>query len=973
MKASVREAYDIIEERRIDDLDSDSMLLRHKKTGARIAVLKNDDNNKVFYIGFRTPPKDSTGVAHIVEHTVLCGSDKFPVKDPFVELVKGSLNTFLNAMTYPDKTVYPVASCNDKDLQNLMEVYMDAVFYPNIYKEEKIFMQEGWHYECEGMSEPITINGVVYNEMKGAFSSPDDVLDREIFNSLFPDTAYGVESGGDPEHIPDLTYEDYLAFHQKYYHPSNSYLYLYGDMDMDEKLEWLDKEYLDKFEAQNIDSEIMMQECFSAPVEMTCEYPVSEGESVDKNTYLSYNTIVGSSLDRELYVAFQILDYVLCSAPGAPLKKALVDSGIGNDIYSVYENGILQPYFSIVAKNAEESQKDAFVKIIEETLKQVVRDGIKETSLIAALNFYEFKYKEADFGSYPKGLMYGLQALDSWIYDENKPFIHIEANKTFHDLRIKVKEGYFEGLIEEYLLCNNHKSVVVAKPVKGLGQEKDEALKQKLAAYKESLSEAEVQEIITQTEELHQFQEEESAPEDLAKIPLLTREDLRKEAEPFINEELFVNDTKVLYHNVFTNGVAYVKCLFEVKHMTEEYLPYFALLKAILGYVDTEKYSYGELFDEINMYTGGISMNVNSYVNAKNLSEYRLFFEIRIKAFEDNICKGFELLKEILFSSKFDRKRIREIIAEAKSRVQASLMNAGHSIAALQALSAISTQAALQERMSGLTLYRLLEKLDSDFDNEYDNLVSVLNKCMDMVFRPEHLMLDYTGSQNGLQISMKCTETFLDAMVVKPCEEEKLKLTLKKENSGFMSASQVQYVCVAGNYQKAGLSYTGALSVLKVMMGYEYLWIQVRVKGGAYGCMSSFGKTGDSYFVSYRDPNLDKTIDVYKKAAQFVRNYEADERTLTQYIIGALSEKDIPLTPQAKGSRSLKAYLTNVTLEEEQRERDQLLGIDAEKIRGMADYIEAFQKDSVLCVVGNEKVLKESEALFDRVEMLFQN
>jgi len=459
----------------------------------------------------------------------------------------------------------------------------------------------------------------------------------------------------------------------------------------------------------------------------------------------------------------------------------------------------------------------------------------------------------------------------------------------------------------------------------------------------------------------------------LAKIPLLTREDLRKEAEPFINEELFVNDTKVLYHNVFTNGVAYVKCLFEVKHMTEEYLPYFALLKAILGYVDTEKYSYGELFDEINMYTGGISMNVNSYVNAKNLSEYRLFFEIRIKAFEDNICKGFELLKEILFSSKFDRKRIREIIAEAKSRVQASLMNAGHSIAALQALSAISTQAALQERMSGLTLYRLLEKLDSDFDNEYDNLVSVLNKCMDMVFRPEHLMLDYTGSQNGLQISMKCTETFLDAMVVKPCEEEKLKLTLKKENSGFMSASQVQYVCVAGNYQKAGLSYTGALSVLKVMMGYEYLWIQVRVKGGAYGCMSSFGKTGDSYFVSYRDPNLDKTIDVYKKAAQFVRNYEADERTLTQYIIGALSEKDIPLTPQAKGSRSLKAYLTNVTLEEEQRERDQLLGIDAEKIRGMADYIEAFQKDSVLCVVGNEKVLKESEALFDRVEMLFQN
>lgn len=473
-----------------------SWLLRHKKTGARIALLSNDDENKVFYIGFRTPPTDSTGVPHIIEHTVLCGSREFPVKDPFVELVKGSLNTFLNAMTYSDKTVYPVASCNDKDFQNLMHVYLDAVFYPNIYKEKKIFQQEGWHYEMDDEDSPITINGVVYNEMKGAFSSPDDVNDREVVNSLFPDTAYGVESGGDPKVIPELTYEEFLEFHGRYYHPSNSYIYLYGNMDMAEKLAWIDEKYLSHFDKIEIDSAIRMQKAFEKPAMVYKEYPIIEGESLENSTYLSYNTVVGTSLDKELYYAMQILEYAICSTSAAPLKLALIHKNIGTEVYTIYNNGICQPYFSIVAKNADAAQRDEFVATVEDELSRIVKEGIDKKSLLAGLNFYEFRYREADFGSYPKGLMYGLQMFDSWLYDDNMPFDMIEALEIFKDLRKKIDTDYFEKLIEKYLIHNQHKSIVVVAPKEGLAAMEEKALADQLAAYKAGLAPDAVRQIV---------------------------------------------------------------------------------------------------------------------------------------------------------------------------------------------------------------------------------------------------------------------------------------------------------------------------------------------------------------------------------------------------------------------------------------------------------------------------------------------
>jgi Zn-dependent M16 (insulinase) family peptidase len=974
MKQKIAElnSYEIIEARQVPDLSSYGYLLRHKKTGARLTLLSNDDNNKVFYIGFRTPPKDSTGVAHIIEHTVLCGSKNFPVKDPFIELAKGSLNTFLNAMTYPDKTVYPVASCNGKDFQNLMHVYLDAVFYPNIYREKNIFMQEGWHYDLEDVEDELTINGVVYNEMKGAFSSPDDVLDREVLNSLFPDTPYGTESGGDPDVIPSLTYEDFLDFHKKYYHPSNSYIYLYGDMDMTEKLEFIDKEYLSHFDALSVESAITVQEAFAAPKEIRKEFSIMEGESEKGNVYLTYNAVIGDNLDRKLYIAFQVLDYALCSAPGAPLKEALIKQGIGKEIYSNYDNGVMQPYFSIVAKGAEESQKEEFVRLIEGTLEEQAKKGIDRKALAAGLNYFEFKYRESDFGSYPKGLILGLQALDSWLYDDSKPLIHVEAKDTFAALKEELDKGYYEGLIRDYLLDNGHKSILVLAPSKGLTAKKEAGLQKKLQDYKASLSKEEIEGLIRQTEELERYQEEPNAKEDLEKIPLLKREDIKKEAEGYVNEERQIDDTLLLFHNIFTDGIGYLRFIFDISHVPAELFPYIGVLKNVLGMVDTENYSYGSLYHETNIKTGGIGIVANTYIDALHMPEYKVTLEIKAKAFYENLAEVFRLVEEIALRSNFaDERRLYDVIAEVESRMQASMVSAGHSLAAVRALSYVSPTAAVAGQISGIPQYRLLEKLESGFEEEKENLTGKLEMLVKCIFRPENFMLDYTGEEKSLQGMEALVRAFREKLFTVPVEKEKYQPELEKKNEGYLTSAQVQYVCRAGNFIRKGLPYTGALKVLKVMMGYDYLWNRVRVKGGAYGCMCSFGKSGDSYFVSYRDPNLEKTVDVYEKAAEYIEGFEADERTMTQFVIGAISEMDVPMTPAAKGLYSLTGYMTKFPFAHVQRERDELLSATAKDIRGLAGHIRAFMEEDCLCVVGSEEKLKENKGMFKSLEALF--
>ena len=964
--------YETIEEREIAELNTKGTILRHEKTGARVILMENDEENKVFYIGFRTPPVDSTGSPHIVEHTVLCGSERFPVKDPFIELAKGSLNTFLNAMTYPDKTVYPVASCNDKDFQNLMHVYLDAVFYPNIYKEEKIFRQEGWHYEMESPEDELTLNGVVYNEMKGAFSSPDDVLEREILNALFPDTSYSFESGGDPEVIPELTYEKFLDFHRRYYHPSNSYIYLYGNMDMAEKLDFLDREYLSKFDHLAVESEIGVQKPFEQVREIRKSYPISEGESEEGNTYLSISKAVGSSLDPELYIAFQILDYALCSAPGAPLKQALIEAGIGTDVYSIFDEGIRQTYFSVIAKNADLQQKQEFLDTYRQILTKLAKKGLDKKSLYAGLNYFEFKHREADFGSYPKGLMYGLQMLDSWLYDDKKPFIHVEANETFAVLKKKIKEGYFEELIQKYLLDNEHGCIVVLTPEKGLTAKRDKALAEKLQAYKETLSAQEITRIVEETKALKAYQEEGDTPEALSCIPHLTREDIKKEAEGYVNDLRHEAGVPILYHEVFTNGIGYLRFSFDCSHVPEELFPYLGLLKNMMGLVDTESYSYGELFHEMHIETGGMASVTNTYSKA-DLSDYKVRFDVKSKVLFDKLPEAFRLALIMMTETKWsDHKRLKELLEEIKSKMQSAMLSGGHTVCAMRAMSYISEAAASNEQIGGITQYRLVADLAEHFEEKKEELSINMNRLVRILFRPENLLVDYTASKEGYEKLPELVAQFKENLYVGECDAapEKYRPATEKKNEGFLTASQVQYVCRAGNFITKGLPYTGALRVLRVMMGYDYLWNNVRVKGGAYGCMCSFGKSGESYFVSYRDPNLEKTVAVYEAAADYVENWQGDEEELTQYLIGAISDLDTPKTPQDIGTFSLGGYLTGLDEAELQKERDEILSVDAASIHALAKHIRAFMSDDCLCVLGREEKIKEADG-FGRKEQLF--
>ncbi len=964
-------AYEVLEEKKLDDIKSEGFLLRHKKSGARLSLISNEDENKVFYIGFRTPSLDSTGAAHILEHSVLCGSRKFPVKDPFVELVKSSLNTFLNAMTYSDKTIYPVASCNDKDFQNLMEVYMDAVLYPNIYQYREIFCQEGWHYEMEDLDAPLTINGVVYNEMKGVFSSPDEVLSREIMSALYPDTSYFFESGGDPEVIPELSYEKFLAFHQKYYHPANSYIYLYGDMNMEEKLRWLDQEYLNKFDKIELDSQVKVQKPFEKMRQVEFSYNISSGESLEDNTYLSYNVSTGNILDKTLYVAFDILDYALLSAPGAPLKQALLDAKIGKDIMASFDNSTLQPLFSIVAKNSNLEKKEEFLGIIRKILKEQVEQGINKKSLLAGINSYEFQYREGDFGAYPKGLMFGIRCLDSWLYDDSKPFLHLEELEIIEYLKEQVHTGYFEGLVQKYLLDNPHAAMVVAKPEYGLNAKKEEALNEKLQAYKTSLSEKERQEVIDFTRHLRNYQEEPSSPADMEKLPVLTREDIKKEGEKLYNREKYVDDTLMLCHDIDTNGIAYFSLMFDVSAISAEKIPYLGILKSVLGYVDTNKHTFPELANEINLHTGGIFSNIGIYPCTEGDS-ISLKYEVKAKTLYREIPKTIEIIQEIISGSNFRKQeRLYEILAQLKSRLQMSLSSAGHSISSMRAMSYFSESAKYTDMTQGIEFYQLVKELEENFEQKKEGLSQTLEELVREIFCKENLMLSVGAEPEGMEQVEHQIPGMKAVLFTRESEKQRVLPFLKKKNEGFLDASQVQYVSRAGNFRKEGYEYTGALKILRVLLNYDYLWMNIRVMGGAYGCMSGFTRKGDAYFTSYRDPNLSRTNEVYEGIPEYLEQFAVDEKEMTKYIIGTFSSLDAPLTPAGKTGRSATAYLTGVTDEMIQKERQQILNASQEDIRNLSGIVRAILKEEAICVIGNEEKLKEEKALFTELKNLY--
>lgn len=958
--------YELIKEKYIEEVASNVKLLKHIKSGARILLFENNDENKVFSVGFRTPPTDDTGVPHILEHSTLCGSKKFPVKDPFIELLKGSLNTFLNAMTYPDKTVYPVASCNDKDFANLMEVYMDAVFYPNVYLHEEIFKQEGWHYELENVDADIIYNGVVYNEMKGAFSSPEQVVMRESRHALFPDTTYGVESGGDPEFIPNLTYEAFKNFHHRFYSPANSYIIMYGNMNMEEKLNWLDEEYLSKFDVIKVDSHIDYQKPFTTPIHEEIFYPVGKDESLENKTYYSYNAVIGTYEDAKLNLAFQILNYALLEAPGAPLKQAIIDAGIGSDILSDFDSGLLQPVLSIIVKDAQSGKEQVLDEVINKTLKELVTKGIDKKSIQAAINYYEFKYREADFGGAPKGLVYGLNAMETWLYDDNDPFTKLEYNAQFSSLKEELNTNYYEELINKYLLNNNHVAYVTVSPSNTLGAEKEQALKEKLVAYKASLTKEELEKLVNDTKALKEYQATPSTLEELATIPLLTREDIDDKVEPLYNEEQILDGVKVLKHNVETNGIGYLNFCFNTKDVPNELIPYVGLLQNVLGYVDTTKYTYQNLTQEININTGGI--NPRTKIISIGDNDVLPLFVFETKALYDKIPFVFDTVKEIITSSKLNNKRrLMEILGENKSQRQMMLMGRGHVASMNRAFSYIRSSSYYNELVDGISEYQFIEDLCLNFETKYEEIITNLEKVIKLIFRKENLIISYTATNNAYD---KYLTDFVNSLYKEEVQKGKFEFTPNLLNEGFRTPSTVQYVARVGNFKEVG-NYTGAFQVFAMALRYDYLWMQVRVLGGAYGCMSNFTRNGNVYFVSYRDPNLEKTMDVYMNIPNYIDSFNPSTDDLTKYIIGAIGMLDTPLSPKDKGARSFLAYLQNVTYEDLKQERHEVLNVTLDDIKALKPLIEKALNDNALCVIGNENKIEDSN-IFKEKKNLFK-
>jgi Zn-dependent M16 (insulinase) family peptidase len=969
---NVYNGFQLLEERNISETNSIGRLFYHNKSGARLFHLQNDDSNKVFSISFRTPPSDNTGLPHILEHSVLCGSRKFPLKDPFIELAKGSLNTYLNAMTFSDKTMYPVASQNDKDFINLMDVYLDAVLYPNIYNSPETFMQEGWHHELNDPDDPITIRGVVYNEMKGVFASPEQILFRKIEESLFPDTVYRFESGGDPEAIPDLTYEQFLDFHKTYYHPSNSYIYLYGDGNLAEYLKFIDDEYLSKFDKTEINSGIDIQAPFTQRREIVEAYPISADENLQDKTHMSQNYVVGRSEDAEMVLAFTMLNYILLGTPAAPLKKALIEAGIAKDVFGSFNNSIIQPTFSIVIKNSNKESKESFSKIIEDTLAGLVKEGIDKKIIEAAINIHEFKLREADFGQKPKGLVYNIQCMDSWLYDK-KPWLHLEYEENLDNIRPALETNYFEALIEKHILNNPHSSLIILEPERGLANKRQQEQERILREYKEQLSKEEIEQLVETNQKLDRHQSRTETEEGLSSIPLLNIEDIKKEAEHIQLNETTVGGVKVLHHPTFTNEIAYINLLFDTTSVPQHLIPYIVLLTSLLGKINTKNHTYDELSNLIDINTGGIYSKTETFSLRHKNDEFLPKFAVRSSVLIKNLAQLFDLLEELVNNTEFsDINRIKEIIEESQSRLEMTIFDRGHVIAGTRVNSYFSSIGRYIEETNGISYYMFISNLVGQFEEKREDILENLKKVSELIFNKNNILISVTCEDKDFKHIKEKIGLFVKTLPDNEPERQNYSFDFAPKNEGLLTSSKVQYVAKGNNFKRLGYEYSGHMQVLGTIIGLDYLWNRVRIAGGAYGSMVRFSKNGNFLFSSYRDPNLSETLQVYNDIHNYVENFDANEREMRKYIIGTISNMDTPLTPSMKGDKAVGQYISGTTLEELQEERTQVLSTTPEDIRKYSKLLKEAMQENYLCVLGNEDKIQHNKDQFGGLVRVFQ-
>ena len=952
---------------RIDEINGTAYEMKHEKSGARLIYIDSPDSNKVFNIAFRTTPHNSTGVAHIMEHSVLCGSRKFPLKEPFVELVKGSLNTFLNAMTYPDKTMYPVASKNDKDFHNLMDVYLDAVFYPRVREDAEIVMQEGWHYELEDADDELTYKGVVFNEMKGVYSSPDSVLERQMMRELFPDTTYGVDSGGDPDYITDLTYEEFQEFYRVHYHPSNSYIFLYGDMNIEEQLAFLNDEYLSHFDAIDVHTEVALQAPFTEGKVVSYPYSVGSEEPTDNRTLHSFAYVL-PDVTPEHSLAFEVLTHALLTSPAAPLKQALVKAGIGSDISGYYLDSIRQPMWTVQATGSNLDKQADLQRIVESTLQELCDKGLDKELLEASLNSIEFALRESDFGGRPIGLAYIIRMMDNWLYD-NDPLELLHYEEALANIRKGLAGTYFEDLIRHSILNNNHKVLVSIYPERGLQERKDSEVKEHLATVKANMSSEEIEAIVEQTKRLKIRQETPDSDEALASIPLLELSDLNPNIEAVERRESKIGNTTVHFVPTFTKGINYVGLYFKLNCLTEEELFYADILSDILGRIDTSERGYEALAKDINMNLGGLSSDITAISKDGKRDEFTPLMIVRAKALHSKLPDLCRLINEVVKKADYsDDQRLTELVQESKAIWDNEAFRRGNSIVSQRVMAQVSAVGKFRDN-GNLGYYQKISELASN-PAALPLLPEKLAEVARKIFRANNVDIMFVGEEGELEAFENLMKPFVETWDTTELSNDVLQITRLSGNDGIVTAGKVQYVAQGGNFIDHGFKHVGPMSVLETILRYEYLWIRIRVQGGAYGAFANFYDDGNMIFCSYRDPNLLETLDVYKELPQYLRDFTLTDREMRKYIIGTMSSLDLPMTPALRGPRAMGMYFSGAKLEDKVEFRKQVIACKPEDIVALADVVEPVLNDNHICTMGNEQKIKDAGNVFDNIVSL---
>lgn len=970
-KPALLHGFVLKDSQEIKELKLSANVYEHQKSGAQLIHLACEDTNKVFCVAFKTVPEDSTGCPHILEHSVLNGSRNYPAKNSFMELIKGSLHTFVNAMTASDMTIYPVASTNDKDFMNLSRVYMDAVFFPRIYEQPEILHQEGWHYELNDPDGELKIRGVVYNEMKGAYSSPDALLRYACNEAQFPDTTYGVSSGGDPEVIPQLSYEDFLQFHRKHYHPSNSKTVVYGDLDIDAMLEMMDADYLSHFDRDPVEVTVKEQQPFAKVLHKVVDYPIDEHKSPDGMYHLSLNYTWGHQKDMVETAAFSVLSELLLGSTASPLKRRIMESGLAGDSYPAASMDILQPSLSIVCKHVREENLKPLAKLIDDELKRIAKQGFDKKLIEAVLNSREFFYREGQLQNFPKGLYYTWMMLDPWMHGAD-PTFQLRFEPLLEELRKGLSEPYYEKLLEKALIKNKHHSLVTLKPVPGLLQKKETVLREQLAKRKAGMDEAEIEALVKFNQELQTWQMEEDSPEDIAKIPALSLEDIDRVAASYPTEVETWKEFTFLKHVVPTNGIVYLKAYFDMAHADEEDLPWLALYAYLAGKLDSERYSYSDLANEIDIHTGGVDLRFNLMNSYQDPDIILPKYIVSGKAVTAKSSKLMELAAEYALKPLFaDHTRLRTLVRELKTRMESQMMYNSVTVAINRMFAPFSHIHKWRDHSGGLAFFHWLCELETRLDEDIEAIIGELEWVRKTFFTQSNLIISLTADEADIAEAFGHLVPVVANISSEAYEPTDHQFNTLNINEGIMAPVQVQFCAKGGNFFRKGYSYSGKLRVLNNVLSNEFLYKELRVKGGAYGAMSNFSLAGYQYFCSYRDPNLRETLDVYDRVPEFMRSFDCSKRDMEKYIIGDVSSLDYPKTPESVGAQGDEDYITGFTQADRQQIRDEVLSTTVADIRSYADMIEAIMTKNHFCVFGNEDKVKEAAELFDQLTPVY--